>query len=315
MQKGICRSSAFTCTVTGLTLWLSLCGWAQNNRPVQYSGNKLPDAQCGAQAPSPLDLKFSCRLVPHGSGPADVMFSMKNSSGCRVAVKGVGKVTGTQGHVYATNPPGASQSLGSHTDGFSFEDTRTPFGQVVAPNTQEDPASCEIDGIEACSATAPPNFPANTYFRPFLDGKCTRFQNVGPLAIGTSKTCAAVRVATAYTDSDGSFLVYGFARSQFSDDAAARAKEAAKENGGRLPDVMDEAMDRYYLQVTCEKPHGAIATALKQGASRPSVFQTVRAYFDDDLEAAESKALSLCNAPNSYGNRIPQGDCKIDASW
>jgi hypothetical protein len=65
MQKGSWRSSAFTCTVTGLMLWLSLCGWAQNNRSVQYSGNQLPDAQCSAQAPSPLNFEFSCKLVPH----------------------------------------------------------------------------------------------------------------------------------------------------------------------------------------------------------------------------------------------------------
>jgi hypothetical protein len=123
---------------------------------------------------------------------------MKNSSGCRVAVRGIGKVTGTRGHVYATNPPGGSQSLGSRTDGFSFHDTRSPFGQALAPNTQEYPASCEIDNIEACSATAPPNFPAATSFRPFLDGKCTKLSNVGPVALSqvAKKACGSSQNGT-----------------------------------------------------------------------------------------------------------------------
>jgi hypothetical protein len=138
--------------------------------------------QCGSKSPSALHITFGCTLIPHGQGPADVVFSMKNNSGCPVAVKGIGKITGTAGHIYTTNPPGASQSLGGHSDGYSFADTRTPFGPVLTPNNQEFPASCEIDNLVVCSATAPPGFPPDTYFQPFVAGKCAKLPNVGPVA-------------------------------------------------------------------------------------------------------------------------------------
>lgn len=156
----------------------------------QYTANKRPDAECGAYTPSPAQVTFNCKEVSHGSGPLDVVFSMKNTSGCHVAARGVGKVKGDQGHVYQTNPAGASGQLWTHTNGYLDNDTRTPFKGVLPPNKAEHPVSCEISDIEVCSTTAPPNFPASAYFRPFIDGKCAKFNNLGPISLnGEQSSC------------------------------------------------------------------------------------------------------------------------------
>jgi hypothetical protein len=169
---------------------------ASQQDSAKYTGS----ARCSSEAPSPLQLAFNCNLVSHGSGPADVVFSMRNGSGCRVAMKGIGQVTGTLGHVYVTNPPGASQSLGSRSNGFSFDDERTPFGAVLAPNGQEYPASCEIDHIVVCSATAPENFPTATYFRPFVDGKCITLAHFGPVTFNQN-SCGTPQTSLDWVNS------------------------------------------------------------------------------------------------------------------
>jgi hypothetical protein len=139
-----------------------------------YSGNKRSDAQCGLYAPSSADIQFTCKLVPpQGLAPADVEVSMTNKSGCEVVTRGDIKITGTQGHVYSNNRLGATP--GSF---YGFDDKYTPYGYMLAPNTQEYPATCELTNIEVCSNTPLTGFSTNTRFNGFQDGKCSRFANI-----------------------------------------------------------------------------------------------------------------------------------------
>jgi hypothetical protein len=131
--------------------------------------------------------------------------------------------------------------------------------------------------------------------------------------------CKAVRLASAYSEQFGQYLVYGWARTDSLEQAITIAKEAAKTHGGKLPDVMDPNMDQYYLRTTCDKPHGAIATALKldnsgQGALGAGIYHGVHVVFDDDMDVAKTKAVSTCNAPYN-GQKKPQMDCTIEVSW
>jgi len=115
---------------------------------------------------------------------------------------------------------GASGQLWGRTNGFSDDDTRTPFGGVLAPNTQEYPATCAINDIEVCSATAPPGFPSSTYFRPFLDGKCARFQNVGPMTLSAPQpSCGDGGNANSFSwasNVESAMAKYGPAQEQIS---------------------------------------------------------------------------------------------------
>lgn len=160
----------------------ALVGFAQNQP--HYTSNKRSDAECGSYTPSPTQISFACKEVSRGSGPPEVVFSMKNTSGCKVAERAVGKVTGSNGHIYQTNPAGASGQLWNRTNGYLDNDIRTPFKRVLPPNKAEEPVSCEIVDIEVCSTTPPPGFQAGAAFRPFLDGRCARFNSVGPIYLG-----------------------------------------------------------------------------------------------------------------------------------
>jgi hypothetical protein len=93
---------------------------------VHYSGNTLPDAQCGTYTPDPAQIQFQGDfIVPNGAAPMDVAVSMLNTSGCRVLVRGLVTITGTQGDVYTGN-----NSFGTPTSGFDFRNMYTPFGYM-----------------------------------------------------------------------------------------------------------------------------------------------------------------------------------------
>lgn len=67
---------------------------ATDSTSTHYSGNKSPDAQCGMWTPTPERVSFSIKSVPNtdGQGDGDVRFSMRNTSGCQVTVRALGKV-------------------------------------------------------------------------------------------------------------------------------------------------------------------------------------------------------------------------------
>lgn len=141
---------------------------------VHYSGNTLPDAQCGSYTPDPVQIQFPpIEFISNGGAPMDVAVSMINTSGCRVLVRGLVTITGSQGDVYTSN----NNNFGTPTSGFDFRNVYTPFGYMLPPNVQEFPVTVRISNIQVCSATAPATFPEPTYFRPFLDGQCASFSD------------------------------------------------------------------------------------------------------------------------------------------
>jgi hypothetical protein len=141
---------------------------------VHYSGNTLSDAQCGSYTPDPVQIQFPpIDFISNGGAPMDVAVSMINTSGCRVLVRGLVTITGSQGNVYTSN----NNNFGTPTSGFDFRNVYTPFGYMLPPNVQEFPVIVRISNIQVCSATAPATFPEPTYFRPFLDGQCASFSD------------------------------------------------------------------------------------------------------------------------------------------
>lgn len=169
---------------------------ARDSHSMHYSRNKRPDAVCGSWTPTPAEVTFNIRAVKSVTGaiPEDVVFSMRNRSGCRVVVRATGKVIGTKGDVYTTAGDGQPDSLWSSTNGFADDDTHTPFQSVVAPDTQEYPKTGEILDIEVCSATPPSSYPKGSYFDPFRAGRCARFSNFGPVTfkLPSNSPCSLV---------------------------------------------------------------------------------------------------------------------------
>lgn len=156
---------------------------------LHYSGNRRSDSYCAAYVPSLKDVAFTCRMVRHGSGPADIVVSMVNRSGCKVSVRGSTIVTGTNGHVFK------SDALGNISNGYSFHETHQPFGWNLGSDGQEYPKLCAVKNVEICSQTPPPRYPSNSYFDPFRGGNCTRHAYVTRVTFKSPAKLACGRLA------------------------------------------------------------------------------------------------------------------------
>ncbi|HVW09157.1 MAG TPA: hypothetical protein VHC90_11285 [Bryobacteraceae bacterium] len=150
----------------------------------------LTRAQYSAQAQSGVNLgavQLTCTMARRNSfpDPTDLTVHAFNHTGIPIALRFDVQMTAANSASTHYDNQGKSRiNAGSYAD-FSF----APFQDQQS--VDEPPvfaASCAIRTIEVCPAMPPVGFPASADYRPFLDGRCTKLEDVGPITFKTSST-------------------------------------------------------------------------------------------------------------------------------